>query len=368
MNLRVHPAAQRQWVPAAYVSAAVALTAAMLTALPASAAPGDGAARSVPAVVVDTDMDFDDTAALAYLAEADKLGLIDLRAVTVEVSGVAFAGNGLSHARCLLDKVGLPQVPVSDGDRVRTNNFPAFARVLLDGIVESGVRIAPDRQCPVVPTEGHAADLLASAIRSAPGEVTLVTLGPLTNLAEALTSDPTLAAKIGRVFLIGGTLDWSTVPTSGLDTHDYNLWVDAPAAQTVLDAMSARVFMTSHEATKYVPLTEAFRQRLAADRTTPAADTVYTMASNPVLVGAEADNQGPDSQGVAYWWDPLDGVAATVGGVVNHQPVRVRVVQSGQHEGLLLADRTGPLVHYGTSARTDRFEQTFLDLLNDRDP
>jgi hypothetical protein len=36
------------------------------------------------------------------------------------LSDVAFAGNGLSHARCLLDKVGLPQVPVSDGDRVRT--------------------------------------------------------------------------------------------------------------------------------------------------------------------------------------------------------------------------------------------------------
>jgi purine nucleosidase len=74
--------------------------------------------------VVDTDMDFDDTAALAYLAQADKLELIDLRAVGVEISGVAFAGNGLSHARCLLDRLGLPQVPVSDGDRTRTNNVP----------------------------------------------------------------------------------------------------------------------------------------------------------------------------------------------------------------------------------------------------
>jgi purine nucleosidase len=348
------------------VSLAAVLLSVTLPFVPASAATAREAA--VPAVVVDTDMDFDDTAALAYLAEADKLGLIDLRAVTVEISGVAFAGNGLSHARCLLDKVGLSDVPVSDGDRTRSNNFPAFARVLLDGIVESGVRSVPGTPCPAVATEGHAADLLASAIRSAPGEVTLITLGPLTNVAEALTQDPTLASRIGRVFLMGGTLDWSAFPSTGLDVHDYNLWVDAPAAQAVLDTLPAHVSMTGHEATKFVPLTERFRQRLAADRTTPAAGTVYTMASNPLLVGAEADNQGPNSQGIAYWWDVLDAVSATFGGVVSHHPTRVGIIQSGQYEGRLLVDDGGPLVHYGSSARTDRFEQTFLDLLNARQP
>src|SRR5262249_38246134 len=160
-------------------------------------------------------------------------------------------GNGLSHARCLLDKVGLPGVPVSDGDRTRTNNFPPFARAILDGIVESGVRTDPAIPCSAVPTEGHAADLLDSAIRSARDGVTLITLGPLTNVAEALERDPALAGRIGRVFLMGGRLDWSGFPPSGLDTHDYNLWVDTPAAQAVLDALPARTFMTGHEATDH---------------------------------------------------------------------------------------------------------------------
>jgi len=323
-------------------------------------------AITAPTVVVDTDMDFDDTAALAYLAQSDKLGLIDLRAVTVEVSGVAFAGNGLSHARCLLDRLGLPQIPISDGDRTRTNNFPNFARVILDGIVESGVEATNGTPCPALPTEGNAADVLAYAIRSAPGEVSLITLGPLTNVAEMLDRDPAVASKIGRVFLQGGALDWTTIPTSGLDTHDYNLWVDAPAAQTVLDTLSARIFMNGKEATKAVPLTEVFRQTLGADRTTPAAQCVYTMASNPLLVGAEADNQGPNSQGIAYWWDPLNAVAATLGGVVSHTPTRVSIIQSGENEGRLIVDPNGPLVHYGTSARTDAFDQAFLDILNAR--
>jgi purine nucleosidase len=354
----------KHWLLPATALLATILSAAYVLSPPARAA----ATRTAPVVVVDTDMDFDDTAALAYLAEADKLGLIDLRAVTVEVSGVAFAGNGLSHARCLLDRLGLTQVPVSDGDLTRANNFPAFARAILDGIVESGVRAALEAPCPTRPTEGHAADLLTSAIRSAHDGVTLITLGPLTNVAEALAQDPTIAANLGRVFLEGGTLDWSGFPTTGLDTHDYNLWVDAAAAQTVLDALPARVFMTSGEATKLVPLTEVFRQRLAADRTTAAVDCVYTMISDPLLVGAEADNQGPNSQGIAYWWDPLDAVAATFGGIVSHTPTHVRVIQSGEFEGRLVADDGGPLVHYGASARTDAFQQTFLDILNGRQP
>lgn len=308
-------------------------------------------------MVVDTDMDFDDTAALAYLAQADRLGLIDLRAVAVSISGVAFPGNGLGHARCLLDKVGMPQVPVSDGDRTRTNNFPDWARAILDEIVESGVRTDPATPCPTVASDGQAADLLASSIRSAPGEVTLITLGPLTNVAEALEREPALATRIGRVFLMGGLLDWHQFG------EDYNLWVDAPAAHAVLTALPGRIFMTGGDATEFVPLTQAFRHRLATDRTTPAADTVFTIASHPILVQGEAENQGG-----AFWWDPLDAVAATFGGIVSYHPIRIRIDQSGDSEGRIFAHKGGTLAHYGTSARTDKFEQTFLDILNARYP
>jgi purine nucleosidase len=215
--------------------------------------------------------------------------------------------------------------------------------------------------CPAVASTGTAAALLSSTIRTAPGDVMLITLGPVTNVAEALERDPTLATKIGRAFLIGGRLNWAGCPTTGFDTHDYNLWVDAPAAQAVLTALPARIFETGHEATDFVPLTTAFRERLAADRTTPAADSMFTMASHPLLVGAEADHQGG-----AYWWDPLDAVAATFGGIVSYQPERIDVIQSGQYEGRIVIDQDGTLVHYGTSARTDRFEHTFLDILNAR--
>ena len=333
------------------------LAALALTTCAGAPAGASAQAPVPPPVVVDTDMDFDDAAALAYLAQADRLGLIDVRAVTVSISGVAFAGNGLSHARCLLDKLGLPDVPVSDGDRTRTNNFPDWARLLLDGIVELAVRTEPAEPCPVMASDGRAAELLASSIRSAPDETTLITLGPLTNVAEALEHDPALARRITRVFLMGGLLEWHQLG------EDYNLWVDAPAAQAVVTALPARLFMTGGDATAFVPLTSTFRHRLASDRTTPAAETVYTIASNPVLVAGEAENQGG-----AFWWDPLNAVAATFGGIVNYRPIRISIAQSGDSEGHTIADENGTLVHYGISTRPARFEQTFLDILNARLP
>lgn len=332
----------------------------------AAAQPAPATAKSsdrTPDVIVDTDMDFDDTAALAYLAEADRIGLIDLRAVTVAIDGVAFPGSGLSHARCLLAKVGMSGVPTSDGDILRTNNFPDWVRVLLDGVVAQAVQPDPATPCPAAATEGDAASLLIASIRSADRPVTLITLGPVTNVAQMLERDPAIVEKIERVVVEGGDTT-GLPPENALDPHDFNLWVDAPAAQAVLRALPGRVFMSAKNATDYVPLTAAFRERLAADRTTPAAGIVYSIASNGLIMSGE---QG-GAQGGAYWWDPLAAVAATVRGVEKFKRMRIRILQSGADEGRTVVDPHGTPVHFGVSASADRFHDVFIDVLNDRRP
>jgi purine nucleosidase len=185
-----NPSTVHRWVRAA----AASILAGTAAALPSVAAAVASPVRT-PAVIVDSDVDFDDTAALAYLAEVDRIGLIDLRAVTVSNAGIAFPGNGLSHARCLLAKVGMSGVPTSDGDRVRTNNFPDFVRVLLDGVVERAVQPDHATPCPAVATEGHATSLLIDSIRASKRAVTLITLGPVTNVAQMLERTPTIAAR-----------------------------------------------------------------------------------------------------------------------------------------------------------------------------
>ena len=78
----------------------------------------------MPAVIFDTDVDFDDTVALAALAQQHLRGTIDLRAVTVTNNGGGLPGKAYQHARCLLDSLGLHQIPVADATYSLPHAFP----------------------------------------------------------------------------------------------------------------------------------------------------------------------------------------------------------------------------------------------------
>jgi inosine-uridine nucleoside N-ribohydrolase len=83
------------------------------------------------------------------------------------------------------------------------------------------------------PAPGHAVDALLAASHRYPGELTLVTLGPLTNIAIAVRRDPTLAARIGRCVVMGAVADHigNLSPVA-----EYNMWADPHAVAVVLEA------------------------------------------------------------------------------------------------------------------------------------
>jgi purine nucleosidase len=76
----------------------------------------------------------------------------------------------------------------------------------------------------------HAVEALIRAVRAAPGELNLVTLGPLTNIAMALRIAPDLAQKIPMVYMMGGAA--ATLGNIS-PTAEYNIWVDPEAARMV---------------------------------------------------------------------------------------------------------------------------------------
>ena len=176
-------------------------------------------------VVVDADMSFDDAATLAYLAQADRQRLVDLDAVTVSLSGAGYTGRGLSHARCLVRKHGLRDVPVSDGNLLGANPLPEAIRSYVDRVVSDAS--AP---CADVPTEGKAARIL-TAHR---GRFTLIALGPLTNVAQALERDPSLARRIESIYIMGGGTTHGNLCCGAGDGTDhgqeFNFWADPAAA------------------------------------------------------------------------------------------------------------------------------------------
>ena len=82
------------------------------------------------------------------------------------------------------------------------------------------------------PAEGWAPQFIVDTIRAYPGEITLVAIGPLTNVAIALLWAPDIAEKVDRVVIMGGTGEHG--PGNVSPTAEFNFWVDPEAVRVVL--------------------------------------------------------------------------------------------------------------------------------------
>ena len=185
-----------------------------------------------------------------------------------------------------------------------------------------------------MPTEGRAARILTAPR----GRFTLIALGPLTNVVQALARDPSLARRIDRVFIMGGGTTHGNLccgAGDGIDHgQEFNFWADPAAAQRVFSALSGKIYLTALNATDFVPITFDFADRLGADNTTVATATVVTILSDP-------DVQEFMRQGLMYWWDPLNAAAAITGRLVTYERTRLTVVQSGVEAGRTVVDPRG---------------------------
>ncbi len=83
-----------------------------------------------------------------------------------------------------------------------------------------------------VPSPGWAPQVIIDTIRENPGEITVVAIGPLTNIAIAALMAPDIAAKVHRVVIMGGTGEHG--PGNISPTAEYNFWVDPEAVRVVL--------------------------------------------------------------------------------------------------------------------------------------
>jgi pyrimidine-specific ribonucleoside hydrolase len=146
---------------------------------PASAVPSTSEVRHV---VFDTDLAFDDIMALLYLVQRDDV-VID--AVTITGTGEAHCDPGVQNALRLLALGGNLDTPVACGRETPlqgTNAFPDEWRTAVDDLSMLDL--------PQVDRGGDARGATGLLLDTLDGDATLITLGPLTNVAEALRADP----------------------------------------------------------------------------------------------------------------------------------------------------------------------------------
>lgn len=84
--------------------------------------------------------------------------------------------------------------------------------------------VAPPARAP------HAVDFMIRKVVENPGEITLVTIGPLTNVAAALDREPRVAETVPRIVMMGGA---ATVPGNITPAAEFNIWADPEAAARV---------------------------------------------------------------------------------------------------------------------------------------
>ena len=180
-------------------------------------------------LLIDCDTGIDDSLALLYACASDDA---DIRAVTC-VAGNVDAIQVAINTRAVLELAGLPDVEVALGREV------PLMRALVTTPETHGPRGLGDAVLPP-PSRSvsarHAADLIITEARAHPGELTLVTLGPMTNLAVAVLREPGLPRLLRRLVLMGGAYGaaGNTTPVS-----EWNVAVDPEAMAVVLRAWSS---------------------------------------------------------------------------------------------------------------------------------
>ncbi|HEU0000874.1 MAG TPA: nucleoside hydrolase [Ktedonobacteraceae bacterium] len=176
-------------------------------------------------LLIDTDPGIDDALALFLaLASPD----VQLEAVTT-VSGNVHVDFTTRNALTLLELAGRPDIPVARGSDRPLVRQPVIADYVHGQNGLGGVML-PDPQRQAV---SNAVDVIIQKILEVPGEITLVAIGPLTNLALAVRREPRIAEAAREVMIMGGAL---RVPGNVTPASEFNIFADPHAAHIVLHA------------------------------------------------------------------------------------------------------------------------------------
>jgi purine nucleosidase len=314
-------------------------------------------------IILDTDLamgapgsDIDDGFALA-LAHADPDIQLDL---VTTVNGNTDVETATILAGELARRLDLGDVPVVKG--------AATALIRPDVVREPAESVAALRDSVPPPTPGYAAAAIVEHVMAHPGEITIVAIGPLTNIATALNLEPRLAANVAEIVIMGGMF-FGTMPSHELP-GEWNVWVDPEAAQAVLRSgmpqrwvgldVTLQVRLTREHARRMLEAESAFAP-FAGESTLAWIDHIHER--NP--------GSARDADSCAMH-DPLAVAVVTRPDLVEFREAAVTVVTGeGPARGIMLTDvresaEPPPAnCRVAASVDADGFTEHFLRLITD---
>jgi len=314
-----------------------------------------------PIAIIDCDPGHDDVMAILLGART-----LDLRGITT-VHGNASLEQTTRNARQTVEFAGLTSIPIAKGMPRPLVRQPQHAPEIHGKSGLDGPTLPP----PTTPlVNQHAVDFIIEQSHAVEG-LHLIPTGPLTNIAAALQRDPTLAARVKQISLMGGSLTTgNTTPVA-----EFNIHCDAEAAHVVFTS-GIPIKMVGLNATRQVPAPpeRCAQVRAVGNRTAAIAADLLD------FFGERARRVFNLPGGVMH--DPLAVAALAAPEILTFEPMHVAIELRGEHTyGMTVCDArhvradslgSGPVsVRRGAApnaevavvANAERFWELFLDVL-----
>lgn len=207
-------------------------------------------------IIFDTDIGVDDAFALAYAAKTQTiLGI-------TTVFGNVPVGQAVKNAKLFSQLIGL-KTPVFRG----CSRPVGLAQVTNSALVHGSDGLGDVLHNPFDEEAENAISFIIDSIKSQPGEVTLVAIGPLSNIATAINLAPEIIPLIKEVVIMGGAFGTHGHAGNVTPNSEFNIWKDPHAADQVLSS-ALPVVMLPLDVTHQVLITgEDIRQLNVAELT-----------------------------------------------------------------------------------------------------
>lgn len=218
-------------------------------------------------VIIDTDVgigipgsDIDDGLALILALKSPEL---EVEAITT-VTGNVSVGEATSNALNLLELLGIKCVPIAMG-----TNKPllgdvkpireTYSRALIKNNLRTSQVVSQPKPLRLKPISDHAVDLIISKVMQYPNKITLIAIGPLTNIAIAIRKEPQINRNIKELIIMGGA---ATVLAHCITpVAEFNMYIDPEAAKIVFHS-GIPITLVGFDVTMKVFLTKEYLNML----------------------------------------------------------------------------------------------------------
>lgn len=308
-------------------------------------------AKNYP-LIIDHDGGVDDFLSLALIANNDKTSL---HAVTV-CPADSWQLPAVDISRSLLRFMNKPtSISLHQGNDEGKNPFPAKWRndsYKMVSIAEylPKTDLKSDPYFSRLPAAKKLARLLSKQ------KYNILATGPVSNIAQAIRLNPSIAKNIHKIYFMGGAfnVNGNVVINGKVKDAEWNVYNNPQALDTVLKANVPIIFVPL-DATNKAPVSKQFLNRLKAQEQYPLSRLMYKSLK---VVSPQIDN--PNYQLQYFFWDVLTAASVIDKSIIKTKKQRVAVMTKGTQQGKTLITKNGHMAEIAYDVDTKKLEELIL--------